>query len=183
MSNWREELNRLAIEFWCGVGDLTDVPIWADVANLEMGEVHPDVWDLYTSKTDEDVASILLKIANDVNGFRPQSWEAEPFAAGALQKALIRFLAGELSVQLLCKLITELDMVFTCAAPKDMGSPELSPLHGKSWQGNLWNCCDWCDDTWTFENSQPLIAEVHRVLEMLANPAVKADLPSASRLP
>ncbi len=29
--------------------------------------------------------------------------------------------------------------------------------------GNLYNCCDWCDDTWTLENSPHLAEEGARV--------------------
>jgi len=42
MNNWRQELNRLAVEFWCGVGDIAEVSPWADIANAEVGEVHPN---------------------------------------------------------------------------------------------------------------------------------------------
>lgn len=174
MSDWREQLNRLAVEFWCGVGDPLELSVLADAANAEMGEVHPDIWDLYVSPTTEQATYLLLKIATDVNGFHPKSWVAEPFAVGALKKALGLFLAQELSVQSLCKLVNLLDAVFVIDAGKDMGSKESSPFYNIPWLGDLWNSCDWCDETWTFDKSPHLVLEARRVLEMMANPAFNA---------
>ncbi|MDR2012620.1 MAG: hypothetical protein LBQ20_06210, partial [Rhodanobacter sp.] len=112
MNDWRTQLNRLVIEFWCGVGSLSELPLWADAANEEMGEVHPDVWDLYVVKSTETAKELLLKIAKDTNGFQPISWEAEPFAVMALKKALELFLSKKISVQALCQLVSLLDSVF-----------------------------------------------------------------------
>lgn len=30
MTNWLDDLNRIAVEFWCGVGKLEELPIIAD---------------------------------------------------------------------------------------------------------------------------------------------------------
>lgn len=35
--------------------------------------------------------------------------------------------------------------------------------------GDLWNNCDWCDDSWTHENSPSLVEEVRKVAAFLAN--------------
>ena len=178
MNNWREQLNRLAVEFWCGVGDLSEAPTWADVANAEMGEVHPDVWDIYASPTAERTTNLLLKIAKDVNGFTPTSLGAKPFAVNALKKALTLFLSKDISVQELCRLVSSLDTTFVVGPPKETGiydPPPISLCPDIPWLGNLWNCCDWCDDSWTFDNSSHLVAEAQRVLAMLANPSFNTD--------
>jgi hypothetical protein len=179
MNNWREQLNRLAVEFWCGVGDLSELSAWADTANAEMGEVHPDVWDIYASPKAEQANRLLLKIAKEVNGFSPESFSAKPFAINALKKALTLFLSKELSVQELCKLVDSLDTVLVIGLPMEGGIYDQPPRSSLSpdlpWLGNLWNCCDWCDDGWTFENSQALVAEAQRVLAMLANPSFNTD--------
>lgn len=179
MNNWREQLNRLAVEFWCGVGNLSELSAWADIANSEMGEVHPDVWDIYASPTAEQATRLLLKVAKDVNGFSPESLSAEPFAINALRKALTLFLSKEFSVQELCKLVDSLDTVFAIRLPKETGiydqSPRTSLMVNFPWLGNLWNSCDWCDESWTFDNSQPLVAEAQRVLSLLANTSFNND--------
>jgi hypothetical protein len=41
--------------------------------------------------------------------------------------------------------------------------------------GNLYNACDWCDETWMLENSSHLSIEVkkqiHIIKDWLANPS------------
>jgi hypothetical protein len=36
------------------------------------------------------------------------------------------------------------------------------------WMGNLWNNCDWCDGSWSYENCPSLVDEAHRVVNMLS---------------
>ena len=172
MTHWREDLNRLTIEFWLRAGDLAELRTWADKANAEVGEVHPDVWDLFSVSSPDQATDLLLKIASDVNGFKPQSWEAEQFAIGALQKKLGSFLSCELSIKELCELVQVLDAIYNIGSGDMPPRPESMPTYEQWWLGNLWNCCDWCDENWTFENSAPLVAEARRVFHMLANLAL-----------
>lgn len=174
MNDWRAQLNRLAVEFWCGVGDLAELAPWADAANAEMGEVHPEVWDLYIVWSMENAKELLLKIAKDVNGFKPTTWDAAPFAAAALKKALELFLAQKMSVQTLCQLVDLLDATFVIGLPlasQSEENPSKFSSQKTSWLGNLYNCCDWCDASWTMDNSPHLVAEAQRVLGVLANGA------------
>jgi hypothetical protein len=171
MKDWRIQLNRLTIEFWCGIGDLSELPSWADAANQEMGEVHPDVWDLYVIKSTEAAEGLLLKIAKDINKFQPASWEAEPFAVMALKRALELFLSKQISVQTLCQVVSVLDSMFVIGLVSVERPREHLPksLEKIAWLGNLYNCCDWCDDSWSFDNSQHLIVEARRLLTVLPN--------------
>lgn len=171
MNHWREELNRLAVEFWCGIGDISELPSWADAANLEMGEVHPDVWDFYNISNEGDAIQVLMKIAKDVNGFSPDSLLAEPYLINAFRKVLVLFLAKRISAQKLCSLVNSLDSVFAIGFPTEVRiinqSQRKAEPANESWLGNLWNCCDWCDESWTFDNSYALVAEAKRLLAML----------------
>ncbi|QTN26431.1 hypothetical protein HZ993_13920 [Rhodoferax sp. AJA081-3] len=170
MNDWRNDLNRLAVELHYGVGELSEVMAWAGIANAATGEVHSLVWDVLTVDDVSVVTRLLAEIAWDLNKFRPNSKEALPFAIGSLRKALRQFLVRERTVQSLCELVSDLDTIYVLGVLQNDGFTNAPTSHvSPSWLGDLWNCCDWCDATWSYENSQPLVEEARRVLEMLAN--------------
>lgn len=169
MGDWREQLNRLAVEFRYGVGSLSELSAWADAANEEMGEVHPDVWDLYCSPTPEQARNLALKIASEVNGFRPQEWAAGPFAVCALKKALERYLAQDFPIQSLCEVINEVEHTVLSRDKHRIESPGALPVQYTAWLRDLWNCCDWCDETWTFDNCPHMAVGAREALAMMTN--------------
>lgn len=166
MAHWRDELNRIAVEFWCGVGSMEELPVVADAANADLGEAHPDIWNCYTCSSEDDAAALTLKLAWELNRFVPASWEAVPYAQGALKRALDYFAAKKISVQFLCKLVQDLDVTYNVLLSPP---PELSASAGseEGWMGNLWNCCDWCDDSWSHDNFPALVEEAGRVAVVL----------------
>ena len=167
MVAWREELNRIAVEFWCDVGILEDLPIVADAANADLGEAHPDIWDFYSCTSSEEAATLTRKLARELNGFIPDSWDALPYAQGALKRALEEFGARKISVQALCRLVETLDGTFNIYL-SGLPIPESVQESDEWWMGDLWNKCDWCDGSWTYENSPALVAEARRVAAMLS---------------
>jgi hypothetical protein len=166
MAHWRDELNRIATEFWCGVGLMEELPVVADAANADLGEAHSDIWNFYTCSAEEDAAALTLKLAWELNRFVPASWEAMPYAQAALKRALDNFFIKKTSVQSLCSLVNNLDTTFNVYLRHQLNSPPLIESE-KWWMGNLWNNCDWCDDRWTYENCPALVEEAHRVATML----------------
>ncbi|WP_265215835.1 hypothetical protein [Herbaspirillum lusitanum] len=145
---------------------LEELPTVADAANADQGEAHPDIWDFYTCTTASEAASLTLKLAWKLNRFTPISWEALPYAQGALMRALDDFVARKLSVSILCKLVENLDTTFNIRLNRVPEPESLSKLK-EPWMGNLWNNCDWCDDSWSHENRPALVEEAQRVARML----------------
>jgi hypothetical protein len=158
---WRVELNQLAVDFWCGVGDVHELSRWADAANEATGEVHPDVWDIYTSQTYEAVEQLVLKIAYHCNQFEPTALNAEPHAIKTCQKAIQLLLMHSLSTERFCDVINLLDTNFVTIV-RSSASPY------PNWLGNLWNCCDWYEECSASALQKQAIAdEAARVLETL----------------
>jgi hypothetical protein len=166
MAYWRDEINRIATEFWCGVGLIEELPVVADAANSDLGEAHADIWNFYSCSTEEDAAVLTLKLAWELNRFVPASWEAVPYAQGALKRALDNFVTKKTSVQKLCNLVESLDATFNVHLGRYPNPPPLNESE-EWWMGNLWNNCDWCDDSWTYEDCPSLVEEAHRVATML----------------
>lgn len=154
---WKSELNRLATEFWFRAGDAREATPWVEAA-YEAGETAVELAELWGCPDVERTRSHLQVLAKRMNGFEPWSAAAQPLAAVALERALRRYLARETSPSALCRLVEVLDTTFL---------DEPSPPNLDRWMGNLWNSCDWCDATWTFENTPNLEAEAKAVLARL----------------
>ena len=168
MDKLREELNFLAMAFWCGVGNPVELSRWTDAAVTATDTFHPLILELYPQPTPELAADLLLKMAADLNGLQPISVEAEPIAAEVLRRSLNAFATRDITIQALCKLVDRLDAAFNldlAGVPR----PEPVAADGQWWLGDLYNCCDWCDDGWTHESSAHLHEEAARVSRMLGN--------------
>lgn len=159
VQDWRGELNRLATEFWFNSGELTEVSRWAESA-FEAGEVDKGIVALWDCVDVAYARQHLQALAWEINEFQPWSVAAEPFALTILEKQLNCYLAQEISPSTLCQLVMDLDSAF-------LDKQALPGTNG--WMGGLWNCCDWWDDSWTFENTPSLKTEAVSVLRKLAS--------------
>lgn len=156
--NWKDELNRLATEFWFRSGDAAEVTPWVEAA-YEAGETAVELAEIWGCFDIERTRSHLQFLAKQINGFEPWSDAAQPLAVAALERALRRYVAHEIDPATLCRLVDDLDAAF-------LDKPPLPNLD--RWMGDLWNCCDWCDATWTFDKVPHLEAEAVAVLARLA---------------
>lgn len=166
MSEIKIELNRLAVGFWCETENYHSLNKWIDLVSAESSDFHPFFWNLLEYNSYENTTSLLLKMANDINGFKIESWESEEYAQIELIKAIKLLLDDKMVVSKFCKLISLLDGNYNIDLagvphPKNSNSTE------DWWLGNLWNCCDWCDSDWTIANSPELIEEAKLILSKL----------------
>ena len=63
----------------------------------------------------------------------------------------------------ICNLIMDIEVAFLSAS---RGLPENIADYPE-WLGSLWNACDWCDESWTFENSPHLETEIQIQVEKI----------------
>ncbi len=149
---------------------------------MEDGEFHPLIWELYPQPKSELITGLLLTIAYEVNGFKPASVAGEALATEALKKALNAFVTQAMSVQSFCLLVNRLDLAFNTELA-GIPRPTSTSADGQWWLGDLWNCCDWCDESWTHADSPHLHEEAARVAYILANtPSVPMTLRSTDEL-
>lgn len=167
MSSWKSELNRLAVEFWYEIADIEEAVAWVDSIYKIEGEVHPLMWDFLSPQSYPRIKYLAEKISGDINGFEVGSRESLPYAQAALLKAIIMLRNQELSVQKFCNMVSLLDCDYNLFFPLESERiDEESDWHG--WLGNLWNCCDWCDESWNHSNSSHLLEEAYLVAKKLA---------------
>lgn len=111
------------------------------------------MWKVFYVQEGSSFTSLVCRLAKEVNGFEVNSLEAEPFAKEALAIATEQLLKENITVPKYCELIKQLDAAFNIAMDE---RPE--PIK-EWWMGDLWNCCDWCDESWNHRNSKELLDE------------------------
>lgn len=146
------------MKFWCGVGNRNDLEAWAESELRENENPHPDVCELF-GISDEKSEKYLLRISKDINGFEPVSDEGEKLAIIILNEYCQKFIDQEITPYKFCRLVQRLDAAFVDFRELSDNEFEYPP-----WLGDLWNCCDWCDGSWTNDNSPHLVKEAKVVL-------------------
>lgn len=159
------ELNRIATYAWCGVATIESAQQWETEASIEHGELHSGMWEVFSINDSAQLESLLRQLAREINHFAVDSLDAEPFAQEALLIASKKLLQTTMTVPEYCQLVNQLDCAFNVAIDE---RPEPSGKRAepdKWWMGDLYNHCDWCDDTWNHSNSRELLAETERLYQ------------------
>jgi hypothetical protein len=168
MKPWADALNLLATRFWYGCGELEELAAWADAANAEEWEVHPDVWSLYGETSIPYAKALIVRLAAELNGFTPVSPEGERYAARVLGEQLDAFVREQISPFALCTLVQRMDTDFISVRDEQARRAKSRTLDYPSWLGNLWSCCDWCEEHETHADRPALLEEARRVMQALA---------------
>lgn len=155
-----KNVKRITMEFWCGVGNLKESDAWADSELLNNPDPHLDTCEIF-NKSEEEVENILLNIVKDKYDFEPVSEEGEEIAIEILNDLSELLLNEEITPRKFCLVVSRLEANFIDFRRIDERTFEYPP-----WLGDLWNQCDWCDESWTNSNSPHLISEVNKMLSI-----------------
>lgn len=141
MKNYREIL----VECWYDQIDLESIKHWAYSYIENDDDIPEEMFELLDADKYQ-FESLLLKMSRVIDSdFSPQSISAELLAAEHLIKTASKYLDGECTPMDVCRVVGKIDGGFL-GAPR--GLPD-NVAYYPSWLGNLYNSCDWCDDTWT----------------------------------
>ena len=153
-----DQLKYLAVLYHLGGEDSDAVTSWAETEFATNPEPHPLAEHLFLPTT--DARSILVAIAKKRFGFDPISPDGDQYVRQVMSQYLARFLKRDITPIELCRIVVDVDAQY--------GDGEFPPEHPiPSWVGELWNACDWCDETWTHDSAQFLVAESRRLLDEL----------------
>jgi hypothetical protein len=147
------ELKRLAVLYWLGLSDPQAKDAWTMVEY----ETNPDPDDHLHELliNDPQTRGRILNFARSRLAFEPVSEEGIEYAKLVLQSEIQKFLNREKSAAAFCSFINHLDAQY------------VGEFYYPTWLGELWNCCDYCDDTWTLESSPHLAQKALEVLRQL----------------
>ena len=152
-----KKIDRIAFEFWAGIGSKSDLENWAE-EQLRKDAPHPDACELF-NLSNEKAEKESIRLANEITGFNPTSEKGEKWAQEILSEYCKKLLNDEITPIQLCNLVNQFDGGFLGA--RDIGE---GLAYYPDWLGDLWNSCDWCDESWSLSNSPHLIEEVRKIL-------------------
>jgi len=89
-----------------------------------------------------------------------------------LQRTIARLLNGELEPLRFCEFFGSLEAYCVDNGPETAGQ-----LYYPNFVGDLYNACDWCDESWTLDNSDQLREEATQVLRCLGKRGRLAEDP------
>lgn len=158
----------ILIELWFGHLNLSQIHQWAADYIHEHGAKFDDEYFKILDSDLLESEALLLALAKKIDSnFSKDSLSVEYFSAQYLLKALREYLNNQINPLILCNMITTIEATFQGAS---RNLPE-GVVYYPEWLGDLWNACDWCDESWTFENSPQLEAEIrvqmHKIEEWL----------------
>ena len=152
-----KSLDRIAFEYWAGIGSKADLESWAET-ELRKEEPYPDACEMF-NLSDDEAKKQSLRLAEEIIKFKPVSEKGEKWAKELLRQYCEKLLNEEIAPFEFCRLVQLFDASFLGMRTLDDGSLEYP-----DWLGDLWNNCDWCDETWNCSNSPHLIKEARKVL-------------------
>jgi len=98
--------------------------------------------------------------------------EAEILAAKFFLGILVDYKNGNLSPLKLCTIFNNLESGFL-DAPRGLKN---NIAYYPEWIGDLYDACDWCDETWTIENSPHLIDAIQHQINVIYEWLLKPHL-------
>ena len=145
-------IDRIAFEFWCGIGSVSDFELWVE-SELRKDEPYPDAYDLFGLDRYQ-IGKESLKIAGKITGFNPLSVDNKKWVTELVIEKCILLTKEKITPKEFCDLVQTLD------------SQLLDTTVGiyPDWLSELWNHCDWCDETWTHSNSPHLLEKAKKLI-------------------
>ena len=113
------------------------------------------IFEAHSNDLEVARAKILEFIAVSFPDFQVNTKEALGACRAELKRQIGLLLDGKIMPYSFCRFFNSMEVLL-------ITDSELAP-DDVDFLGDLYNCCDWCDDTWTVENSPHLAEEVARV--------------------
>jgi len=155
--NHSDQLKRLLIERELAMDEFqySSVADWAS-AEVSSPNPHPLAYDLFDR--DCDVHATIKQIAAERFEFFPGCADGNRIVGLIVVEYLKRYINRELTPMELCKFIAIVDAYYIDCVPND--HPVLQ------WVSDLYNACDWCDDSW---EQTILVEDAERVIQELCS--------------
>jgi hypothetical protein len=134
----------LAVRAWLRLASPSEIDEWAEGHLGRGGEPVADIVDLFRESHERKLDAFLV-VAEQYFGFNLATIPGARAVERVIADLCRAVLGGAVTVSTLCAAVKRLDAYFVSDHPE---SPVPDGLV------ELWNTCDWCNDSWTI-NSQP----------------------------
>lgn len=153
----------ILIECWYDRTDRDSVIQWAKTFVKSHDHVPAEVFEIFDA-SEQHLKDILLRLSMTIDSeFSPQSLNAEILAAKYLINSINRYLNDEATPIDICRVVRKIDGGFM-NAPRDL--PDNIAYY-PYWLGNLYDSCDWCDNTWTMDSAPHLKQDLKNQLPFI----------------
>ena len=157
MFNYRQ----LAIACHFGSASRVDIDTYIESVVLSGKDYDSRIFEAHARDLKVAQAKILAFITVSFPEFEINSEDLLELCKSELKRQIGLLLDKKITPSSFCEFfnLMESKLVFD----SEFASDELT------FMGDLYNCCDWCDDTWTHDNSRHLTAEGIRVIAGIDN--------------
>lgn len=163
MSDTMKTHQEILVECWFDKTDVESIRQWACVFIEKNNNIPQEVFELfYAPKHHFEDILFRLSVAAEPD-FSPQSLSSEILAAKYLIKVVTNYLNGKITPIDVCRVINNIETNFLGA---HRGLPENIAYY-PSWLGDLYNSCDWCDESWTNDDYPHLKQDIENQLPQI----------------
>ncbi|MEX1366676.1 MAG: hypothetical protein AB1Z98_26355 [Nannocystaceae bacterium] len=139
-----------------------EIESWVYTAAAE-GELDPDVFGILSRDVRTSRARFERYFRKVRPGFRIDSDEGIRACKTLLKQQIDRLHAEQIAPYAFCRFICALEAYYLDNASEIDGA-----IPYPDFLGDLWNACDWCDESWTLDNAEDLRDESARIAQTLA---------------
>lgn len=157
----------ILIECWYDRKDRNSIIQWAETFVKSHDLIPAEVFEIFDAP-EQLLEDILLRLSMTIDSdFSPQSLNTEILAAKYLIESIKKYLNDDTTPIDICRVIRKIDGGFM-GAPRDL--PDNIAYY-PYWLGNLYDSCDWCDNTWTMDSAphlkQDLKSQLPSIIEWI----------------
>jgi len=152
----------VALRFWLGLAGADEIDAWLDRYVEEVAEPHPDALELFGLPFEQQLPAFMAFVRSEFE-FDPDTERGAEVANVLLGELCEAALEGRLTVPRFCDTVSRIDAKYTTPGSN---APYPRVL------AELWNGCDWCDETWSLDDPD-------HMRELLAKYARAGSDPSA----
>ncbi|MCX2746149.1 hypothetical protein OO013_19880 [Mangrovivirga sp. M17] len=150
-----ESLKYFYFKIWLDIFNPIEFKQWINTF-LQKENLPKHIFPLVNLNDGHEITTIHNLVDEFYPDFNPLSKEGELFAIKILLEESNKYLNREITPLEFCKLFFHLEANFN-------GLLEEYP----EWLGDLFEECDYCDESWNFNNRPDLATEIERNIEVL----------------
>lgn len=157
-----DDVTQLVVACMFNVATKEDLESWLDTFIKSCDSTDPEIFDIYC----HDVAKERARFVDYFQKVHPKFEIGSAEGIRACKTVLLHQIQllqiREIAPSSFCRFIFELETSLL-----DNAIPVEGVIPYPDFLGDLWNACDWCDASWTLDNSDYLRDESKRVAEAL----------------
>jgi len=157
------DLAELGVACTFDVATKDEIESWINQTAATVDEVDPEIFEIFSKCVQVSRSKFETHFRKLRPDFRIDSEEGKKACITVLRRQIKKLHSQDITPFEFCRFIGNLENYYM-----DNGAKVEGKIAYPEFIGDLWNACDWCDESWTLDNSEYLNSESRRVAETLA---------------